>query len=148
MFDPNQFLETQITESNATELIPIPEAEYAGVIGAVETKVWAKKDDPSISGIKLVVMWDLDSQELLDLLGRKKVTVKQEIMLDLTESGGLDVGKGRNVGLGRLRAALNLNNPGEPFSFLMMVGRVARLHIGQRLVNDTIYPDIKGVARM
>ena len=50
-------------------------------------------------------------------------------MLDITETGSLDMGKGRNVELNRLRAAVDLNVSG--FSFHQLDGRMARVTVKQ-----------------
>ncbi|MGH2638967.1 MAG: hypothetical protein ACRDF4_06765, partial [Rhabdochlamydiaceae bacterium] len=45
--------------------------------------------------------------------------------LELTSSGAIDFGKGKNVGLGRLREALGQNKIGKPWSFNMIRGSLA-----------------------
>ena len=66
----------------------------------------------------------------------------------LSDSGGLDMGKGRNVGLGRLREALNLNQPGQSFSFSMIPGRLAKVSVSHRIDGENIYAEVKAVARV
>lgn len=147
-FDPNQFLDVQITEANDTKLVPVPVGEYTAVIDKVTTRAWQGKADPSKSGVTLEVIWDIDNADVKALLGRDKVSCKQGIMLDLTDSGTFDMGKGKNVGLGRLREALGMNTPGVPFSFSMLAGRVATVSVSHRVVDDAIYAEVKGVAPM
>lgn len=129
MFDPNAFLEQVITEVGSTEATPIPAGEYLAFIDKKEVTTWQKKDDPTVSGVKLKVTWTLEDQAVRDLLGRDKVTVAQDIMLDITDTGSLDMGKGRNVELNRLRAAVDLNVSG--FSFNQLDGRMARVTVKQ-----------------
>ena len=129
MFDPNSFFEQVITEVGSTEAVPIPAGEYLATIDKKEVATWQKKDDPSVSGLKLKITWSLEDQAVRDLLGRDKVVVVQDIMLDTTETGGLDMGKGRNVELNRLRAAVDLNVSG--FSFHQLDGRMARVTVKQ-----------------
>ena len=129
MFDPNSFFEQVITEVGSTEAVPIPAGEYLATIDKKEVTTWQKKDDPSVSGLKLKITWSLEDQAVRDLLGRDKVVVSQDIMLDITETGGLDMGKGRNVELNRLRAAVDLNVSG--FSFHQLDGRMARVTVKQ-----------------
>ena len=148
MFNPDQFLDMQVTESNSTEAIPVPVGEYTAVIGEVKCRSWQKKDDPSVSGLALDISWDIDDESVKELLGRTKVSVKQGAMLDLTESGGLDMGKGRNVGLGRLREAVGLNAPGQPFSFSMLVGRMAKVKVEHRIDGDRIFAEVKAVTKL
>lgn len=129
MFDPNAFLEQVVTEVGSTEAVPIPAGEYLAFIDKKEVTSWQKKDDPSIGGLKLKVTWALEDAAVKELLGRDKVIVTQDIMLDLTDTGSLDMGKGRNVELNRLRAAVDLNVSG--FSFHQLDGRMARVTVKQ-----------------
>lgn len=148
MFNPEEFLDQQILESNSTQAVPVPVNEYVAVVADVKTRQWTKKDDPSVTGIALDLIWELDDQAVKELLDRDKVTVKQGVMLDINEAGQLDMGKGKNVGLGRLREALNLNVPGQPFSFSMLNGRVAKVSVNHRIDGENIYAEVKAVARM
>jgi len=148
MFNPEQFLDMQVTESNDTKTIPVPVGEYTAVAEEVKCRQWQSKKDPSMSGLALDIKWSIDDAAVKELLGRDKVTVNQGIMLDLTDSGGLDMGKGRNIGLGRLREALSLNAPGQPFSFMMVSGRVAKISVSHRIDGENIFAEVKGVAKV
>jgi len=147
MFNPEEFLDMQITEENSTKAIPVPAGEFVAVVEKVDMKSWAKKDDPSVGGLKLEVTWNIDDQSVKDTLERDKVSCKQQIMLDLTDSGGLDMGKGKNVGLGRLREAVGLNVKGQPFSFTMLTGRLAKVKVEHRVDGENIYSEIKAVSK-
>ena len=129
MFDPNTFLEQVVAEVGSTEAVPIPAGEYLAFIDKKEVTSWQKKDDPSVSGLKLKITWALEDAAVKELLSRDKVIVTQDIMLDLTDSGSLDMGKGRNVELNRLRAAVDLNVSG--FTFHQLDGRMARVTVKQ-----------------
>lgn len=148
MFSPEQFLDMQVTESNDTKVTPVPVGEYIAICSEVKVRPWSSKSDPSKSGIALDLQWSIDDANVKALLGRDEVKVKQGVMLDLTESGGLDMGKGRNVGLGRLREAVGLNAPGQPFSVTMVQGRVAKVLISHRAVDDQIFAEVKAVAKV
>lgn len=148
MFSPEQFLDIQITESNDTKVIPIPVGEYMAVVKEVKVRPWQSKSDPSKAGIALDLIWSIDDAGVKQLLGRDEVNTKQGVMLDMTEAGGLDVGKGRNISLGRLREAVGLNTPGQPFSFGMLTGRVAKVKVEHRVDGDAIYAEVKGVAKV
>ena len=150
-FDPNTFLEMTTQESNSTVQTPVPVGEYVAFVEKVEARQWTKKDDPSVAGMAIDITWNIDDANVKALLERDKVTVKQGIMLDMTESGGLDMGKGKNVQLGRLREALGLNQPGQPFGFRMMEGRPARIAVGHRpdpKNAEMIYAEVKAVAKL
>lgn len=147
MFDANQFLDQQIEGANDTKIIPIPVGEYTGVADEVKPRTWTSKDKTQ-SGVVVDITWNLDDQALKDSLGRQKVTVRQSIMLDLTESGSIDMSKGRNIGLGRLREALGLNDPSVPFAFAQIVGKIAKVSVSQRVDGEDIYNDVKGLAKL
>ncbi len=148
MFNPDQFLDMQVTEANSTETTPVPEGEYVAVVDEVKCRQWQKKDDPSVAGLALDIKWSIDDANVKELLGRQTVSVTQGIMLDLTESGGLAMGKGQNVGLGRLRDAVGLNVAGQPFAFSMLTGRVAKVMVKHRVYEDKIFAEVKAVAKM
>jgi hypothetical protein len=144
-FDPTAFLNATFEGANDTTIIPAPEGEWLAVADKVEVKQWSKKDG-SASGLKLAVLWDIQDDAAKQIAGRDKVIVGQDIMLDLTDSGGLDMGKGKNVRLGKLREALRLNDPSEPFSFSMMQGRMGKVAVKHDVDGDTIYARVNAVA--
>lgn len=149
-FDPASLLETTVESANDTKIIPIPEAEYLAVIEGAKIAPWQSKDG-STSGLRLDVEYLIDDETAKAATGRDKLTVRQGIMLDLTEDGqSLDMGKGKNVGLGRLREATGLNVPGQPFAMQMLPGRLVKIKVTQRAKDgdpETIYNDVKGVTK-
>lgn len=144
-FDPNTFLNQSYDEALDTKVVPCPVGEYLGLADKVEILPWAAKDGSS-SGLKLQVLWDIQDDNVRQLLGRDVVKVPQQQMLDLTETGQLDFGKGKNVGLGRIREALKLNTAGEPFSFSMIQGRMAKVKVSHRSNGEDLYGEIKAIA--
>ncbi len=147
MFSPDQFLDMPIEGSNDTKIVPVPVGEYTAVAEDVKVRQWQAKDDPSKSGLALDIVWSIDDAGLRELFGREKITCKQGIMLDLTDSGSIDMGKGRNIGLGRLREALSLNEPGQPFSFTMILGRLAKVSIKHRVHEEDVFAEVKSIAK-
>lgn len=153
-FDPKQFLDANYSESNDTKLIPVPVGEYTAVVEKVDTRAWQGRKDPSKSGIALDVVWAIDDPAVKEATGREKVTVTQGIMLDLTPAGGLDFSRGKNVQLGRLREALGLNQPGQPFGFRMLEGKVAKVVIGHRPAEGAnarpgdVFADVTAVVKL
>lgn len=148
MFTPEQFLDMQVTESNDTKVIPVPAGEYMAVVKEVKSRVWTSKKDPSMSGVTLDLVWTIDDANVKALLGREEVNVKQGIMLDLTDAGGLDMGKGRNIGLGRVREACGLNQPGQPFSATMLTGRMAKVSVKHRIDGENLYAEVSAVTKV
>lgn len=145
-FDPNTFLNSTYEEANDTKIVPCPAGEYLAIADKVEVKPWASRDGSS-SGLKLSILWDIQSDDAKAIVGRDSVKVPQDQMLDLTDTGALDMGKGRNVGLGRLREALGMNAPGEPFSMGAIQGRMAKVVVSHRPNGEDLYAEIKKVAK-
>lgn len=148
VFDANTFAQLTINEANSTESIPIPAGEYPATIKEKKIETWQAKDGSS-SGLKMLVFWEVEDPMVKEVTGRDKSIVRQEMMFDLTDSGMLDMGKGMNVRLGRLREATGLNRPGEAFSFDMLPGRQAVITVGHRAdKNDpnTRYAEVKDCA--
>jgi len=148
MFSPEQFLDMQVTESNDTKVIPVPVGEYLAVVKEVKIRPWQSKKDPSVAGVALDLQWSIDDHNVKALLGRDEVNCKQGVMLDVSEAGGLDMGKGKNIGLGRLREACGLNTPGQPFSVTMLTGRMAKVRVEHRIDGDNLYAEIKAVTKV
>lgn len=149
IFDPNTFAQMTFNQTNSTEQVPVPTGEYLAIIKSKEIKSWAKRDDPSVSGLKMSVLWTVEDEAVKQEMDRDEVVVRQELMFDLTEEGGLDFGKGKNVQLGRLRAATDTNVEGQPFSFDMLVGRQARIVVSHRTDDKgNIYAEVKAVAHL
>lgn len=129
MFDPKTLLDATTTEANSTVRIPIDAGEHVAVIGEVgirngnkDGRDWAFLD----------VTYDIDNPELKAKLGRDKISLTQGVGLDFTPIGGLDYSKGKNVMLGRLREAVGLNVPGQPFGFRMLQGKVVKILVNHK----------------
>lgn len=146
-FDPQSFLDSSISSSNDTKVIPVPVGEYQGIIEKVAPRQWQSKDGTQ-TGIALDVFWLVEDANVKQYLGRDTVTVKQGIMLDTTPAGALDTAKGKNISLGRLREAVGKNEDGQPFSFAMLPGLAAKISVTHRISGEDTYSEVKGVAKM
>ena len=148
-FDPTTFLDATMTDANSTALVPCPEGEYqAIVIDEPKIRQFSGTKDPSKQYVALDLEWVIEDPRVTDITQRKPTKVRQSIMLDFTESGALDMGKGRNVALGRLREAVNMNQPGQAFSFRKLQGAMAKVKVTHSVADDTIYDEIRSVARL
>lgn len=145
-FDPATFLNQQFEGTLDTKMVPCPAGETIGMIDKSEIVPWASRDGTK-SGVKAQLLWSVEDDAIKSLLGRDKVIVRQDIMLDTTEDGSLDMGKGKNIRLGRLLEALDLNN-GEPWSFGSLVGRMAKINVSHRPSQDgqDVYAEVDRVA--
>lgn len=149
MFDVQTLVDIQIEGSNSTSAVPVPEGEYIATIKEFKPRPWSSKDG-TMSGVSLDVSWEVEDANVTAVTGRDKNTVKQSIGLDFTDSNSLDMGRGKNVGLGRLREAIGQNEPGKPFSFNNLPGQIAKISVKHRSANDgtdTVYAEVKAVTK-
>lgn len=131
MFDANLFMSAVYEEVNDTKIVPCPAGEFHAQIEKVEAKsgTIGKGERIGEPWASLNVAYKIEDQGVQALLGRDNVSVYQSVMMDLTPNGGLDMAKGKNIGLGRLREACNLNQPGQPFSPTMFVGQRVKVSV-------------------
>lgn len=149
MFDPNVLLDQEVEGSNATKLRPCPAGEFTAIIDGIKLRSWAKKDDPTVNGVSLDVMLDIQDQAIREELGRDKILVKHSCSLDFVIDGNgkpvLDMHKDKNVDLGRLRAACGLNDPDRKFSLNMLNGQAVKVMVSHRQDPEdpeTVYAEV------
>jgi hypothetical protein len=121
-FDPDAFMASSTDEANAEHFDPIPEGEYPAIVKKVEVGQFQGKKDPSKTYTSMNVTWVIDAPQIAESLGREELTSRQSVFLDINDSGNLDTGPNKNVGLGKLRAAVGQNQPGKPWSPAMLEG--------------------------
>lgn len=146
-FDMNSFMTAAYTEANSTEMVPIDEGEYRAISGELEWSEVTSSKDPSKKWPKLRVPWTIESPEQSAKTGRAAIRINQDILLDRTPEGMLDMGEGKNIALGRLRNALGLNQKGVPFRFDQIPGRQALVKVKHRSYEGRIFEEIKDVAK-
>lgn len=158
-FDPSEFLNKTVEGVLDTKLIPVPEnmseEGYQAEIIKVDVRSWVKRDDSSVSGLAADIQWEIQDEAVKTHCGRDKVTCKQGLMLDLTESGDLDMGKGKNIDLGKLRTVLNQNQKGVPWAFSMLEGQMAKIFVSHRFGDEPdadgelpVYAEVKRVGKL
>ena len=150
-FDPNQFLNSSITEP-LTKRPPINPGSYIAMIGEPKAKQWSKQDPESgemRTGVVLSVPLTIDlPSEEASKVGQPQVTITGSIFLDMKEDGvSLDSAPGKNRQLRAYREALDLNKPGDQFSYAMMQGRQIRVAVKHDAKNGEVYERIGAVAR-
>ncbi len=116
--DIDAFESTPISGASSTVSIPPPAGETNGTIKSHKLKAVITKD-----GEKVVmdVVWELSDVDgkIQATTGREKNFARQTVWLDLDSNGHIDMSKGMNVGLGRLRDAVGQNDKGKwAFSLL------------------------------
>lgn len=152
MFNPEAFMQATIDQANDTKVIPCPEGEFHAQ--AIDVKVSSgtigKGERTGEPWASLNVTWEIADPNVAAITLRDKTRVRQGVMLDLTSDGNLDMAKGRNIGLGKLRDAVGLNVPGQPFSPTMIIGRAARVAVKHRIDErdgETIQPEVRAAIR-
>lgn len=152
-FDPLAFLQQTTSEQGSIISVPIPVGEYVAVVEKVDARPWQGKADPTKSGIAIDLVYNIDDAKVKETLGRPKVTITQGIMVDLTEQGQLNMGKGFNIALNRVREATGLNVAGSPFAPSMFQGKVVKVTVGHRPSDrpqdppGTVFSEVVGVTR-
>mgnify|MGYP001597204763 CR=1 FL=1 len=145
-FDPQAFLDSTTTETNDTSLPPCPIGEWPASITdvAFKTGTIQKGDRTGEAWHRLDAKWEIVATDANVIAEREKIVVTQGVMLDITAGGGLDMGKGKNVNLGRLREAVGLNALGQPFSLRMLIGRSAKISVAHRTYEGRLLDEVKG----
>jgi hypothetical protein len=149
-FDADAFLDSSISEPT-TRRKPLPAgSDFVGIIGEVKSRTWQGRKDPSQSGVAIDVPVTIDLSAYpatKALTGADQVVLTDSIMLDLTDSGSIDNSPGKNGKLRRYRDALNMNNPGDTFSFRKMQGRQLKVRISHREYQGDMFDQIETVAK-
>lgn len=120
-FDPALFMEQQMDQPLETEFRLCPEGEFIAIIDdftadAIEVVDFEYKKGPRAgtpgSMTKLTLPYVIQDAGVQQSVGRDKVVVFQQMILDIGADGGLDFGPNKNIALGRARAAVGQNVPG------------------------------------
>lgn len=144
-FNPDTFLNSETNEANATTYVPVPEGEFNASIKDVKPRVLS--DGRAV----LDLSWIVDDEQARVETGMAEPLVRQTLWLDITEQGGLDFGKGKNVGLGRVREALGQNQSGKPWAPGMLIGGVAKIkvtHSIDKRDNVTVQANVSSVVAL
>lgn len=144
MFDTDSFLNTSTEGEMSTEFPVVPAGDFNAVVDDIDVRsgegekgTWAVMD----------ITWVIDDAAVAEEMGIDNPKCRQSIFLDFDDSGALKLGKGKNVGLGRLREALGQNGPGA-WSPAMLKGGVARVHVEQRIHEGKTYADVKYAVKL
>lgn len=121
-FDAEKFMTSTTAGPMSTSVPQCPEGEYRAVVddgdkaitfrnGAKDGREWHQ----------MAVLFSIQDDAVKALLKRDKVLVPHNMFLDIS-GDQLDTEEGKNVGLGRLRKALNQND-GSAWAPAMMKGK-------------------------
>src|SRR5690606_26526785 len=146
-FNPDTFLTTTVKGALDTKLVPVPEGDWSAQVSKISVRKQRGKDNEEY--IVLDLLWHVLDEEPKRVTGMDKPMVKQSIFLDITPEGGLDMSKGKNVQLGKVREAVGQNQDGKAWSPSMLNGVTAVVQVKHRPDEKTgeIYADVKSVAK-
>lgn len=150
-FNPDTFIDLEVTGALDTRLEPVPVGEWPATIKEVQKPRQATSPKDGKTYTFMEIMWEITDPGVWAHCQRERPTVRQSISLDINSQGGLDMGKGKNVALGALRDAMNLNDPAATFAPRMLQGRGAKIKVGHRQDKDDptkIFTDVKQVSRI
>lgn len=145
-FDPQAFLDATMT-APLTKRPPINPGAYSATIGEVKSRNWQSRDGTK-SGVALDVPLEvqLDPAETTRV-GQPTVIITDSVMLDLTETGNLDIGPGKNRKLRAYREALDMNKVGDTFSPRAMQGRLVKVAVKHDVNDGEVYERVGSVAK-
>ena len=148
MLNTEEFLQTTTEEALDDHLDPCPAGDFLCIAGKPEIRdfIFKSGDRKDEQGFRMVIKWDVQDEEAKKAVDREKLSVTQSVLLDLTPAGdGLDMGKGKNIGLGAIRSALGQNAPGAPWSPNMIEGQPATVSVKAGIYNDRLTAEVSGV---
>lgn len=152
MFNPDEFKGSTTTEQGSTSVTPCPVGEWVGKIEEVKFRQASGKKDPSQTYTFADISYEIDNDEVRRICDRDKVTVRQSIIVDVTPDGkGLDMAKGKNVGLNRVRDAVGQNQPGQPWAPGMLEGKVLKVKVKHRADDNDptiLYGEVASVGKL
>jgi len=141
-FNPDAFLSAQQTVEVEDKYPTIPDGEYQAVADKVNVR---QSQDGKYTFLD--VTWAIDDPTVKEETGLDHPSARQSVFLDI-EKGQLATGKGKNVQLGRLLAAVGIDtHSGKPWSMQDVVGRPALVRVTTRSTDDgRTYNDVSRVA--
>lgn len=155
MFDPQTLLDNvEITGAMSTKVAPTPLGRYTFQV----RKYTAKRIVPNDSNKQPFTVLEVDcvasgdqltpaGQPIKSITGKDENFARYSCYLDFVEgTNSLDMGEGRNVGLGKLRAAVGQNDPTQPWAFRMLIGQVFSAEVEHRQDKndkDRVFAELK-----
>lgn len=127
--NPEMLLESFTKAAFDTKVAPCPEGDFTLLISKIDIYSGVNKNgDPYCMASFLL---EVEDQAVRDELGRDKVFVTHSASLDIvvdpaTGLPKLDDAKGKNIDLGRIREACDLNEHKKDFNMNMLLNRIVR----------------------
>jgi len=146
--NPEMLLESATKAAFDTKVAPCPEGDYTMLISKLDIRTGMNKNNEAYTMLNVTL--EVEDQAVREQLGRDKVFVQHSGMLDIiadpaTDLPKLDDSKGKNIDLGRIREACDLNEPKKEFNMNMLLNRIVRGKVTHRSNEDTgeVYAEVK-----
>ena len=131
-FDPDLFMGAEENSGFETTYEKVSPGDYTALLDNIKTK---KVNTEEGERAVMDVTWHILDEDVKKETELEKPTVRQGIFLDINKKGGLDRGKNKNVGLGRLLDALGIND-GKPWSPETLLGSQAVIRVEHKPNKD------------
>lgn len=147
MFSVEDFLATTITDAGSTQATAVPTGEYVAIATKMSLRNVDTKDGARVI---LELSWDIQDQDgrVKTVTGRDKNFARQSLWLDLTDDGKLDMSKGQNIGLNRVREALGQNKAGVAWRPDQLLNCPAQVSVEDQVVGDKTYANVNKVSAL
>ena len=153
-FDPNAFLDLPI-DAPLERRSPLPAQDYLAIIQDVNARQWQSQSKTTADGSpKTGIVYDValavqipPGVKAASGLTMDTLQLRDSIMLDLHDKGGINTAPGFNRGLRTYREALDMNKPGEVFRARAMVGRLIRVRIKHEEYQGNLQERVDGVSK-
>lgn len=159
-FDPNLFLDAQTSEVNVKRP-PLPTENPASADGCYTALIGPIKTDSGTIGkgerigqpwLSMLVPLQIEvPQQVQDQLGIKlekgTITLTDRVMIDLTPQNTIDNSVGRNRRQRQYRDALDMNKPGDVWSWRKAEGQVIKVKIVHEMYEGDIQERIGAILR-
>lgn len=141
--DPATFLSQAVSGALSTKRIAHPAGEYFATIKEISYKTMDSKKEPGKVFHILDVVFKTDDALAKEQTGMNEPTVRKSIFLDLLPDGSaLDTSNGKNVDLGRLRAAVGQNDPEKSWTFNDLVGQQCYIIVNHNVEGEDTYANV------
>lgn len=129
-FDASSFMQTQMDEPLETEFKLVPVGEYSMTIGDFDHSAFeeikftykqGERKGEEGTMTKVTLPFIVQDDKVKAELNRDRVVIPKQLILDISDTGGLDTGTNKNIELGRIRAAAGQNEAG-PWSISNLRG--------------------------
>lgn len=151
IFDPQTFLDAQITEVNERRP-PLPvenpasaDGLYTAIIGEIKATSGNKDGKPWMSMV-VPLKIDVPGQLQQELKLKPILTLTDRAFIDLTPDGtSIDNSPGANRAQKNYREATGNNEPGKAFAWRMLEGQVVKVRLTHELYQEQIQERVAGV---